>query len=71
MSVLNELLEYQKVDAQLRKIEQEVAASEEQKKYAQANKFMKSAPERFEAQDRRAAELAAVREDLIRRAEDI
>ena len=71
MSVLNELLEYQKVDAQLRKIEQEVAASEEQKKYAQENKFMKSAPERFEAQDRRAAELAALREDLIRRAEDI
>ena len=71
MSVLNELLEYQKVDAELRKIEQEVAASEEQKKYAQANKFMKSAPERFEAQDRRAAELAALREDLIRRAEDI
>ena len=71
MSVLNELLEYQKVDAQLRKIEQEVAASEKQKKYAQANKFMKSAPERFEAQDRRAAELAALREDLIRRAEDI
>ena len=71
MSVLNELLEYQKVDAQLRKIEQEVAASEEQKKYAQANKFMKSAPERFGAQDRRAAELAALREDLIRRAEDI
>ena len=71
MSVLYELLEYQKVDAQLRKIEQEVAASEEQKKYAQANKFMKSAPERFEAQDRRAAELAALREDLIRRAEDI
>ena len=71
MSVLNELLEYQKVDAKLRKIEQDVASSEEQKKYAQANKFMKSAPERFEAQDRRAAELAALREDLIRRAEDI
>ena len=71
MSVLNELLEYQKVDAQMRRIEQEVAASDEQKKFAQANKFMKSAPERFEAQDRRAAELAALRDDLIRRAEDI
>lgn len=71
MSVLNELLEYQKVDAKLRKIEQGVASSEEQKKYAQANKFMKSAPERFEAQDRRAAELAALRDGLIRRAEDI
>ena len=71
MSVFNELLEYQKVDAQMRRIEQEVAASDEQKKFAQANKFMKSAPERFEAQDRRAAELAALREDLVRRAEDI
>ena len=71
MSVLNELLEYQKVDAKLRKIEQDVASSEEQKKYAQANKFMKSAPERFEAQHRRAAELAALRDGLIRRAEDI
>ena len=71
MSVLNELLEYQKVDAQMRRIEQEVAASDEQKKFAQANKFMKSAPERFEAQDRRAAELAALREDLVRRAEDM
>ena len=71
MSVLSELLEYQTVDAQVRKIEQEVSSSEENKKYAQANKFMKSAPERFEAQDRRAAELAALREDLIRRAEDI
>ena len=71
MSVLNELLEYQKVDAQMRRIEQEVAASDEQKKFVQANKFMKSAPERFEAQDRRAAELAALREDLVRRAEDI
>lgn len=71
MSVLSELLEYQNVDAQLRKIEQEVSASEEQKKFAQANKFMKSAPERFEAQDKRAVELAALRDDLVRRAEDI
>ena len=71
MSAVFDILEYQKVDAQMRRIEQEVAASDEQKKFAQANKFMKSAPERFEAQDRRAAELAALREDLVRRAEDI
>ena len=71
MSVLSELLEYQKVDGQLLKIEQEVAASEEQKKFAQANKFMRSAPERFEAQDRRAVELTALREELARRSEDI
>lgn len=71
MPVLKELLEYQEVDKQLRKIEQAVSASEEQKKFAQANKFMKSAPERFETQDKRAAELGALREDLIRRTEDI
>ena len=59
------------MDAQLRKIEQAVSASEAQKKFAQANKFMKSAPERFEVQDKRAAELTALRESLIRRAEDI
>ena len=35
MPILNELLEYQKVDAQLRKIEQAVSASEAQKKFAQ------------------------------------
>ena len=35
MSVLNELLEYQTVDAELRKIEQEIAASEARKKYVQ------------------------------------
>lgn len=70
MSVINELLEYQKTDGELRKIEQELSASEEYKKYAQARKFMKTAQERLDAQDKRAAELRALRDSLAAQCED-
>lgn len=70
MPISKELLEYQKVDEQLRKIEQEMSASEERKKYMQAKKFMETARERLEAQDRHAVELRAMRDDLIVRAEE-
>ncbi len=49
MAVSKELLEYQKVDAELRKIEQEIAGSDERKKYVQAKKFMETAAEKLEA----------------------
>lgn len=71
MSVLEQLLEYQKVDADLRKIEQSVAGSEERKKFMQAKKFMESAREKLDAQDKRAAELKRLRDDLAVRAEEI
>ena len=71
MTVLEQLLEYQKVDADLRKIEQSVAGSDERKKFMQAKKFMESAREKLDAQDKRAAELKRLRDDLIRRAEDV
>ena len=71
MTVLEQLLEYQKVDADLRKIEQSVAGSEERKKFSQAKKFMESAREKLEAQDKRASELRRLRDDLVRRAEEI
>ncbi len=70
MSVLNELLEYQKTDGDLRKIEQELSASEDYKKYAQARKFMKTAQERLDAQDKRAAELRALRDSLYAQCEE-
>ena len=57
MAVSKELLEYQKVDAELRKIEQEIAGSDERKKYVQAKKFMETAAEKLEAMDARAREL--------------
>ncbi len=70
MPVSKELLEYQRTDGELRKIEQEIASSEEWKKYSQAKKFMSAAPAKLEAQDRRAAELLALRDSLEGRVEE-
>lgn len=67
MPVSNELLEYQKVDGSLRKIEQEIASSEERKKYMQARKVMKTALEKLDALDRHAAELIRLRDELAAR----
>ncbi len=64
MAVSQELLEYQKVDAELREIEKELSASEERKKYFQAKKFMESAAEKLEAQDKRALELKGLAQKL-------
>ena len=71
MSTLNTLLEYQEADKKLLEIEKEVSSSEEYKKYAQARKFMKSAQERLEAYDRRAAELKLLCEELAARSGEI
>ena len=67
---LKDLLEYQKTDGELRKIEQEVNASEERKKFVQAKNFMKNAEAKIAAQDARAAELKKLRDQLIVRAEE-
>ncbi len=71
MPISKELLEYQTVDAELRKIEQEIAASEERKKFIQAKKFMETAGEKLEAQDKRARELKALAEKLTEEFEEI
>ena len=68
---LQELLEYQRTDAELRKIEQELGQSEERKKFAQAKKFLESAKERLEQYDKRAVELTALRDGIEQRCEDI
>lgn len=71
MSKLQELLRYQEADKELRKIEQEIAGSEERKKFVQAKKFMESAREKLEAQDRRAADLKNKRDELGARMEEL
>ena len=71
MSAIQELLEYQKTDGELRKIEQELAASEERKKYAQARNFIKNAEGKIAAQDARAVELKNLRDELLARVEEI
>jgi len=60
MAVSQELLEYQKVDAQLRTIEMELSGSDERRKYIQAKKFIETAAEKLEAQDAHARELKAL-----------
>ncbi len=64
MPVSKELLEYQSVDGSLRKIEQEVASSDERKKYLQARKVMKTALDKLDALDRHAADLIRLRDEL-------
>jgi len=71
MSVLNELLQYQSEDMKLRKIEQEIAADESYRKYVQAKKFLKTAGEKLEAQDRRAVELRHSVQTLTARAQEL
>ena len=68
---LDKLLEYQAEDLKLRKIEEEIKASEEYKKFAQASRFMRGAQEKLDALDRRTGELKALVEELNRRDEEI
>ena len=51
---LEKLLEYQSKEEELRKIKQNIANSDEYKKYMQARKFLKQAPESLEALDKKA-----------------
>lgn len=71
MPVSNELLEYQQADGELRRIEQELAATEEWKKYSQAKKFIDSAQGRLESLDKHAAELRSLRDELASRADEM
>ena len=71
MPVIKELLEYQKVDGELRKIEQEISVSEERKKYLQAKKFMETSGEKLDAQDKRARDLKSLAEKLTEEFEEI
>lgn len=48
MSQIAQLLKYQEKDSELLKIEQELAASEERKKYVQTQSFMKKASEKLD-----------------------
>ena len=55
--MIDELLQYQEADGRLRAVEQEVAATDERKKYMTARKFLEKAPEKLDALDAKAAEL--------------
>ncbi|MBQ0099495.1 MAG: MEMO1 family protein [Firmicutes bacterium] len=60
--MIEEILKYQKKDAELRKIEVELANSEERKKTVSAKKFIESSSENIDKLDLRAAELVSAYE---------
>jgi predicted nucleic acid-binding Zn-ribbon protein len=59
MSQLQAILKYQEVDGKLFKLESALAESEERKKYAKLRKFLKTAPEKLDAYEVKAATLKA------------
>ena len=71
MANLQDLLEYQKLDGELRKIELELNATEEKKKLNQAKIVMRNAEMRIAAEDQRALELKAMRDSLVARVDEL
>ena len=57
--MLRAILNYQEVDRKLFKLENELAESEERKKYAKLRKFLKTAPEKLDALETKANALSA------------
>lgn len=64
MSQIEQLLKYQKKDAELLAIEQEVANSEERKKYVQTKNFIKKASEKLDQLEGKSQELSNLMDRL-------
>lgn len=71
MAQVEQLLKYQQEDGKLLKIEQEVASSDERKKYVQAKNFLTKAPEKLDQLEAKAGELQVILQSLIKRYEEI
>lgn len=69
--MIDELLKYQEEDGKLRAIEQEIASTDERKKYMSARKFLEKAPEKLEALDARATEFRLMFERLEKKYAEI
>lgn len=69
--MIDELLRYQEADGRLRAVEQEIASTDERKKYVTARKFLEKAPEKLDALDVRAAEMKHVFERLEKKYAEI
>lgn len=64
MSQVKQLLAYQEKDSELLKIEQEIASSDERKKFFQTQKFMKNASEKLDQIDAKSSGLMVRLETL-------
>lgn len=71
MSQVTELLKYQQEDAKLLQIEREAAQSAERKNYTAAKSFLTKAPERLDALDAKAREIAHLMQELEKKYKDI
>ncbi len=71
MSYLQSILRYQAIDGRLAKLENELAESEERKKYAKLRKFLKAAPEKLDALESKAGSLKAEAAALTKKYEQV
>jgi predicted nucleic acid-binding Zn-ribbon protein len=69
--MLQAILKYQEIDRRLFKLDNELAESEERKKYAKLRKFLKAAPEKLDALDMKAATLKAEAAAIIAKYEQL
>lgn len=71
MSTLQAILRYQEIDRKLFKLENELAESEERKKYMKLRKFLKAAPEKLDSLDVKASALKAEAAQLTKKYEQV
>jgi predicted nucleic acid-binding Zn-ribbon protein len=69
--MITKLIAYQEVDAKLRKIEMELAKSEERKKMSDAKKFLKGVQEKLDKINLRASELNQAYESAIKKQKEL
>ena len=71
MSNIQAILQYQEIDRKLYKLENELADSEERKKYVKLQKFLKVAPEKLDSLDAKATTLKTEADVLVKKYEQI
>ena len=69
--MLQAILKYQEIDRKLFKLENELAESEERKRYAKLRKFLKTAPEKLDALEEKAQTLTAQAQALTKKYEQV
>ena len=71
MTQVEKLLKYQETDEKLLKLERDLGNSDERKNYVQAKSFLTKAPEKLDALEAKAVELAALVKELNNKYEEI
>lgn len=69
--MLQAILKYQEIDRRLFKLENELAESEERKRYAKLRKFLKTAPEKLDALETKATALSSEAQALAKKYEEV